>query len=198
MARPGPARGGGAAIRSRLAAHVAPGRAEVTGVSPAILAARLHVPDRGRLADVAAGLRGDPAVAAVERNGLVRLLRDRRAAPRPLPTTPNEGGYPFPSWDYGMVDLPEAWSITTGSAAVLVAVVDDGIRFDHPDIATNLTGDGRDFVSNVKYPLCGSTTDSIGNAGDSDGYDLDPTIPASHGLYFDQDGVCATPAEPLG
>src|SRR3990172_8392166 len=116
MARPGPARGGGAAIRSRLAAHVAPGRAEVTGVSPAILAARLRVPDVGRLADVAAGLRGDPAVAAVERNGLVGRSGDRPAGALPPPITPTVAGYPFQSWHYGMVDLPEGWSITTGSA----------------------------------------------------------------------------------
>jgi serine protease len=195
MAQGATAQAVGAAIRSRLAPHASAGRAEVTGVSPAILAARLRVPDVGRLAEVASVLRGDPAVAVVERNGLVRRLEGPPAA-RPSSITPSAFGYPFQSWHYGMVDLPEAWSITTGSAAVLVAVVDDGIRFDHPDIAANLTADGRDFVSNTKYRVCGTTADSIGNAGDSDGYDADPTIPASYG--FDPFADCVTPAEPFG
>ena len=33
-----------------------------------------------------------------------------------------------------MLDLPRAWAITTGSAEVTVAVVDMGVRFDHPSM----------------------------------------------------------------
>ena len=56
-----------------------------------------------------------------------------------------------------MLDLPRAWGITTGSPNVIVASVDMGIRFDHPDIAANLTTDGYDFVSQIGY----GTTESI-------------------------------------
>src|SRR5205814_903074 len=95
------------------------------------------------------------------------------------PTTSNDPLYPYQSWHYGLIDLPRAWSLTTGSASVLVAVVDDGIRFDHPAIAANLTADGYDFVSLVdSLILC--TRDTVSNAGDVNGYDPDPTIPASY------------------
>src|SRR3989440_55513 len=87
--------------------------------------------------------------------------------------------YPSHSWHYGLIDLPRAWALTTGSASVLVAVVDDGIRFDHPAIAANLTADGYDFVSLVDS-LIRCTGDTVSNAGDGNGYDPDPTIPASY------------------
>ncbi|HXI20580.1 MAG TPA: S8 family serine peptidase, partial [Gemmatimonadales bacterium] len=124
----------------------------------------------------------DPAVIAVQLNG--------RARPHVLaaqPTTlPNDPYYPNQSWHYAMIDLPRAWSITTGSSSVIVAVLDAGIRFDHPAIGmaggTYLTGggnlrtDGYDFVSaGDSVPLCAGG--KLDNADDGDGYDPDPTIP---------------------
>jgi serine protease len=60
-------------------------------------------------------------------------------------------------------------------------VVDDGIRFDHPGIAANLTVDGYDFVANSStVPFCAGG--STGRSGDGDGYDPDPTNPADYTL----------------
>ncbi len=48
------------------------------------------------------------------------------------------------------IDLPEAWEIEKGSAEVIVAIVDDGIQFDHPDLAGNIwDGIGFNFVNNT-------------------------------------------------
>jgi subtilisin family serine protease len=53
-----------------------------------------------------------------------------------------------------MIGLPEAWAITTGSSNIIVAVVDNGIRFDHPALTANLRSDGYDFVSQTNATFC--------------------------------------------
>src|SRR5436190_5624843 len=179
LAAPAGVRAFGSAIRSHLAAMALKG-ALVTGVSPTILTAKIRVADTTQLNVVAVALRQDPAIAAVTRNRLVWLDETAHAligtAAR---TTSNDPLYPLQSWHYGLIDLPRAWSITTGNAAVVVADVDDGIRFDHPAIAANLTSDGYDFV-NARDSLILCTGDTVTNAGDGDGYDPDPSIPAEY------------------
>src|SRR2546426_5552081 len=187
LAAPAVSRSVASAIRSRLAPDVAVGRTQITGVSPALLAARVRVSDIGTLEEVAARLRADGSIAAVERNGIGRSdVAGTRAAVTTAATDPYAV---YQAWHYGIIDLPRAWALTTGSAAVLVAVVDDGIR-DHPDITANLRSDGYDFVSGgATYAFCdapGTTTD---NTGDGDGYDPDPTDPISYDYDFGRDCI---------
>lgn len=47
------------------------------------------------------------------------------------------------------IDLPEAWDIEKGSMDVIVAIVDEGVQYTHPDLAGNIwEGIGYNFVSN--------------------------------------------------
>lgn len=163
-------------MRARLASVAG---LRVRDVSPAVLAARIDV-DAGRADQVRAALLRDPAVASVRPEGY-----GYGAAVQ----TPNEALWSAQQWHYGMVDLPRAWGITTGSAQVLVAVVDDGTRFDHPDLAPNLTQDGYDFVGYGSTALvCGGGLVEV--AGDGNGYDPDPTVP----LVYNRTGSCVQPA----
>ena len=165
-----------AAVWKRAASWEAGGRVKVTGVSPVVLATRLRVTDTTKLDSVAATLRRDPDVARVTRDQWLHAHGRPAAVQNVGGTIPSDPNYPNQSWHYVMIDLPRAWSITTGSASVLVAVVDNGIRFDHPAIAANLTHDGYDFVSMRPDSVCGLNS-PIDNAEDGDGYDPDPTIP---------------------
>jgi len=180
-------------------------------VSPAMVAARVRVADTTQIDAVMAALRADPNVAWVERDEIISI---RDGAPHPVAAmqlsslearpsstssvaaiagkVPNDPIFWEQLWPAQMLDLPRAWAITTGSPNVIVASVDMGIRFDHQDIAANLTNDGYDFVSQIGFgtteTICedGSTFTTI--EGDGNGPDSDPTDPDD--LEFDGNGNC--------
>lgn len=62
------------------------------------------------------------------------------------------------SWHYEMINLPAAWDISLGDG-VIVAVIDSGIRTNHPDLQTQLLP-GYDFFDDDNDPLDpGESTD---------------------------------------
>ena len=76
------------------------------------------------------------------------------------------------------VSAPGAWDITHGNANALVAVVDNGVRFDHPDLAGRLIA-GYDFVDADCTPGTGTCTaaNQFSTANDGDGRDGDASDP---------------------
>ncbi len=50
---------------------------------------------------------------------------------------PNDPGYSS-LWAMPVIDAPDAWNISTGSEEVVVAVVDTGIDYTHPDLGDNM------------------------------------------------------------
>ncbi len=99
------------------------------------------------------GKRSDVSYAEPE------LLRTIQAQPGD-PLYPSQGHYP-------LISLPEAWDMTTGSADVLVAVVDTGVLTNHPDIAGNLDPNDRNGVDFISDPARSNDGDGVdGNADD--------------------------------
>jgi serine protease len=74
--------------------------------------------------------------------------------------SPNDEFYHL-QWHYPMIDLPAAWDVTFGDAAVRVAVIDTGMLTGHPDLAGQLEP-GYDFISDAS------------RSADGDGIDPDP------------------------
>lgn len=74
-------------------------------------------------------------------------------------SVPNDQYYPS-QWHYPLINLPQAWDITTGSRNVIVAVVDTGVLLSHPDLQGQLIG-GYDFISDPATALDGDGRDPV-------------------------------------
>ena len=129
-------------------------------------------------ATLARQLAADPDVAYAVPNGRKRLV----AAPNdPLYLAaaadvrargPDSGQWYLRAPDSvikSAIDIESAWTRTKGSAGVIVAVLDTGVRFEHPDLGRVAGGGqllpGYDMVSDTAV------------ANDGDGRDADPSDP---------------------
>lgn len=83
--------------------------------------------------------------------------------------------------DLSATDAVSAWGITTGSPGIVIADVDTGVRFDHPDLLRAGLGGrllpGYDFVGEDLNPSNGTSEGTFLIANDGDGWDPDPSDP---------------------
>jgi subtilisin family serine protease len=80
------------------------------------------------------------------------------------------------------IDAPEAWGVTTGSDNVVVAVIDSGVAYDHPDLAPKMWVNTDEIAGN------GIDDDNNGKIDDRRGWDWvdddnDPTDEQGHGTH---------------
>jgi serine protease len=83
--------------------------------------------------------------------------------------------------DLSATDAVTAWGITNGSPGIVIADVDTGVRFDHPDLLRAGQGGrllpGYDFVGEDFNPSSGAAEGTFLIANDGDGWDPDPSDP---------------------
>ncbi|MDA8138879.1 MAG: S8 family serine peptidase [Desulfobacteraceae bacterium] len=119
------------------------------------------------------------ALTKAQRQDTLRLVQALQAHPDVAYAQPNyiRRAFLIPNdplfdlqWHYRLIHLPAAWEVTTGSASVIVAVIDTGILASHPDLVGKQV-QGYDFIS------------ASDGAGDGNGIDNDPTDPNGDSSY---------------
>jgi subtilisin family serine protease len=136
--------------------------------------------DGVQLVKLAPGEPAEAAIARLERDPAVAFAEPnrRRTAQATLPDDPLLDRL----WGMSAIHAPEAWDLETGGDT-LVAVVDDGVAYDHPDLAANI------WRNPGETPGNGADDDHNGLADDVVGYDFvgagdsDPRGSGSHGTH---------------
>ncbi|MHB8474707.1 MAG: S8 family serine peptidase [Steroidobacteraceae bacterium] len=104
-----------------------------------------------------------------------------------------------PTQDLSATDAISAWAITTGSTGTVIADVDTGVRFDHPDLLRAGLGGrllpGYDFVGEDLNPTTGAALGTFLIANDGDGWDPDPSDPGDWINSTDQMNTTLFPAK---
>lgn len=96
----------------------------------------LHLQEGSSLPDIQLKLSSAPFLYSSEANDIATIE-----------ATPNDPNF-SQLWGMQKVQAPLAWDITIGSSQILVAVVDTGADFNHPDLSANLVP-GYNFISNT-------------------------------------------------
>lgn len=141
----------------------------------------VRLPSGRTLRDALETFRKDPGVLYAEPNYVVSAA-----------ATPNDPQYPL-LWGLhntgqtnGLVDAdidaPEAWDLTTGGRDAVVAVIDSGVDYTHPDLAANVYSNAADCDGD------GADDDGNGFADDCHGIDVvnhdsDPMDDLGHGTF---------------
>ncbi len=93
---------------------------------------------------------------------------------------PNDRSYVYQRWHYEQINLPAAMAriaalATQPAQRPIVAVIDDGVVLNHPDLAPQLFSNGRAFIS--------TTTEGDGNLPSGDNTARASDQPVFHGTH---------------
>jgi len=135
---------------------------------------KLTLSENNNLQNIADVYSNDPNVEFAEPNYIYRLCN-----------TPNDQYYNM-QWALNQsndadVDAPEAWDIETGSSDIIIAIVDSGVDYNHPDLAANIWHNDDEIID-------GNDTDKNAFIDDTIGWDFffkdnDPMDNNGHGTH---------------
>lgn len=125
-----------AAIRPVISGLGAAIEREITGLNAIVVKVSPGAED-----SLMQSMRGRPEVAFVERNGIYKAT-----------FVPNDTNWPL-QWNMPMIKADKAWDTHRGSSEVVIAIIDTGIDYNHPDLAANYKSGGYDWVNNDFDPI---------------------------------------------
>jgi len=114
--------------QSRIIEILETSGARVLSVTPSLNLYRVRVKDGMAMTDALAFYNASPAVASARKHALRYGLEV---------TPPNDPGYAS-QWGLQKMRVPEAWALIPGGKEVLVAVIDTGIDYSHPDLTNRI------------------------------------------------------------
>lgn len=143
---------------------------------------KLKVPDNMTVEALISKYRADPDVEYAEPNYIIKMT-----------ALPNDPGFPL-IWaldNTGQtngvldadIDAVEAWNVTNGSRDIIIAVIDSGVAYNHPDLTGNIWTNTAEYSGKTVFDddSNGYVDDIYGwDFIDNDGYSLDLN---SHGTH---------------
>lgn len=114
-------------VRFRGAPRLLPGTAAPRALVPGSGVHLVPTPAGVSVERALARYRAMPEVAYAEPDFVVRA-----------DALPSDPAFATQQWDLATIAAPAAWDVTTDASSVVVAVVDTGIDYAHPDLAPNL------------------------------------------------------------
>ncbi len=125
----------------------------------------------GQELTMAESMRRDPAVEYAELDYLVSVAV--------IPSDPRWEN----QWAPAKIGAPAAWEITTGSEEIIIAVLDTGVKLDHPDLAATV------WTNPGEVPANSLDDDQNGKVDDVHGWHFYHQCSGSECLPFEDDDL---------
>ena len=132
-------------LKKAMGIHSVPNMMRIESIEELGNTSVYKVPEGETVEAALAKLRKDPNVVYAEPNYIYRAFG---ASAKRTVNDPKFGEL----WGMTKIQAPQAWDVTTGSQDVLVAVVDTGVDYNHPDLQGQVIK-GPDFGNNDNDPM---------------------------------------------
>jgi serine protease len=111
-------------------------------------AVRYQLPNKTSVVEASKEYQQNPNIEYAQPNYIYQLSR----VPNDKYYKSSNNSSDIQQWGPSNLNLEAAWEQEVGSASVTIAVVDTGIIPDHPDLATNISPYGYDFIDDDSKP----------------------------------------------